>query len=135
MGSSSAPLAPEEPRLGLPRAGHACARYDPNKPCTNPNASSAAWQVLEKARQAKLLGSSLEARVLLWVEDARLAEALRAWDARPNAADPLRFMFIVSQARRPFFPLPCAAANSSLCEFGKFGRQFVAMLPAGALVV
>lgn len=54
-------------------------------------------QVLEKARQAKLLGSSLEARVLLYVEDEHLRSSLQSWNQQPNTADPLRFMFIVSQ--------------------------------------
>ena len=54
-------------------------------------------QVLEKARQAKLLGSSLEARVLLYVSDKYLRESLQSWNQQPNNADPLRFMFIVSQ--------------------------------------
>lgn len=53
--------------------------------------------MLEKARQAKLLGSSLEARVLLYVEDEQLRSNLRSWNQQPNTADPLRFMFIVSQ--------------------------------------
>ena len=54
-------------------------------------------QVLEKARQAKLLGSSLEAKVKLYVEDNALREFLQSWNQQPNNADPLRFMFIVSQ--------------------------------------
>lgn len=55
-------------------------------------------QVLEKARQAKMIGSSLEAKVYLYVEDDSLREALKVWNQQPNTADPLRFMFIVSQA-------------------------------------
>ena len=54
-------------------------------------------QVLEKARQAKVLGSSLEAKVLLYVSDSTLRDSLQSWNQQPNNADPLRFMFIVSQ--------------------------------------
>ena len=53
--------------------------------------------MLEKARQAKVLGSSLEARVLLHADDEALKASLEAWNQQPNTADPLRFMFIVSQ--------------------------------------
>lgn len=59
--------------------------------------TSSVWQVLEKARQEKVLGSSLEAKVLLYVEDESLRASLKAWNQQPNTADPLRFMFIVSQ--------------------------------------
>ena len=44
-----------------------------------------------------MLGSSLEAKVLLYVEDEALRASLRSWNQQPNTADPLRFMFIVSQ--------------------------------------
>ena len=57
--------------------------------------------MLEQARQAKLLGSSLEAKVALWAEDAELRENLRRWDGQMNSADPLAVIFIVSEV--PFF--------------------------------
>ena len=60
-------------------------------------------QVLEKARQAKVLGSSLEAKVLLHVEDESLRASLKDWNQQPNTADPLRFMFIVSQVGSLYF--------------------------------
>lgn len=53
--------------------------------------------MLEKARQSKVLGSSLEGKVLLHVDDPSLSKNLKAWNQQPNTADPLRFMFIVSQ--------------------------------------
>ncbi len=56
-------------------------------------------QVLEKARIAKLLGSALEARVLLHVADGELRSRLAALDASDNGADPLRYAFIVSEVR------------------------------------
>jgi hypothetical protein len=57
-------------------------------------------QVLEKARAAKFLGASLEAKVLLHVGDAALRELLVRHDSQPNGADPLRYGLIVSQVRQ-----------------------------------
>ncbi|EIE27214.1 isoleucyl-tRNA synthetase [Coccomyxa subellipsoidea C-169] len=54
--------------------------------------------VLERARQDGFLGASLEAKVLLHVADADLAASLRSLQGAGNAADPLRYAFIVSQA-------------------------------------
>lgn len=54
--------------------------------------------VLEKARVGKALGASLEAKVLLHVGDEALRRRLAALQAAGNGADPLRFLFIVSQA-------------------------------------
>lgn len=54
--------------------------------------------VLEKARVGKVLGASLEAKVLLHVGDDALARRLAALQAAGNSADPLRYLFIVSQA-------------------------------------
>ena len=53
--------------------------------------------MVEEARRNKLVGASLEARVLLHIEQAHLAESLSTWNALPNGADPLRYTFIVSQ--------------------------------------
>lgn len=55
--------------------------------------------VLEKARVGKLLGASLEAKVLLHVADDSLTRRLAALQAAGNGADPLRYLFIVSQAQ------------------------------------
>ena len=84
-------------------------------------------QVLEKARQAKLLGSSLEAKVLLYVSDTSLRKSLQSWNQQPNNADPLRFMFIVSQVS----PLSsfrvheacCCMGGSSHCLLTHTGRK------------
>ena len=55
--------------------------------------------VLEQARSQKLLGSALEAKILLHVADAAAADSLRKLDAAANGADPLRYAFITSQAQ------------------------------------
>ena len=54
--------------------------------------------VLEQARNQKLLGSALEAKVLLHVADQGLADKLQQLNDAPNGADPLRYAFITSQA-------------------------------------
>lgn len=54
-------------------------------------------QVIEEARRRRLVGASLEARVLLHVEQPYLAEQLQHLNSLPNGADPLRYTFIVSQ--------------------------------------
>ena len=56
-------------------------------------------QALEKARTGRLIGSALEAKVLLHVADPAVRGRLAELDAAPNGADPLRYAFIVSQAR------------------------------------
>jgi isoleucyl-tRNA synthetase len=55
--------------------------------------------VLEQARNQKLLGSALEAKVLLHVADAAAADSLRTLNSAANGADPLRYAFITSQAQ------------------------------------
>ncbi|KAK9805259.1 hypothetical protein WJX72_009336 [[Myrmecia] bisecta] len=55
--------------------------------------------VAEEARREKFLGGALEARLLLHVEDADLRQRIAALDSQQNGADPLRYLFIVSQAR------------------------------------
>lgn len=55
--------------------------------------------VLEQARSQKLLGSALEAKILLHVADAAAADSLRKLDSAANGADPLRYAFITSQAQ------------------------------------
>lgn len=54
--------------------------------------------LLEKGRADKALGASLEARVLLHVENPELRRQLQLLQAADNAQDPLRYAFIVSQA-------------------------------------
>lgn len=53
--------------------------------------------VLEKARTAKLIGSSLEAAVVIHVADASIAQWLQQSNAAANGADELRYTLIVSQ--------------------------------------
>ena len=59
-------------------------------------------KVLEKARAEKEIGSSLEAKVLLYVPDARLRQTLAALNpsdslASRNGVDELRYLFLTSQ--------------------------------------
>lgn len=76
--------------------------------------------MLEEARRNKLMGSSLEARVRLSVEQPALAESLVRWNALPNGCDPLRYNFIVSQVRSQTTVLQCWAAccrpSSCACD-------------------
>ena len=89
-----------------------------------------ALQVLEKARQDRFLGSSLEANVLLYVQDESLREALKTWNRQPNTADPLRFMFIVSQVGYSDSNVPTPKNHLSVCShingslIGLFGLSF-----------
>ncbi|GAB4814888.1 hypothetical protein N2152v2_001934 [Parachlorella kessleri] len=53
---------------------------------------------LERARTDKLLGSALEAKVLVHVSSPELRSQLEALQAADNGQDPLRYAFIVSQA-------------------------------------
>jgi isoleucyl-tRNA synthetase len=55
-------------------------------------------QVLEQARTAKMIGSSLEAKLLLYVEDAGLRSTLEQMNtATGNQVDELRYLFLTSQ--------------------------------------
>lgn len=56
-------------------------------------------KVLELARNGKLIGSSLEAKVYLCTEDAAMAAKLREMCAAENEADTLQRIFITSQVR------------------------------------
>ncbi len=54
--------------------------------------------VLEQACNKKLLGSVLQAKVLLHVADASAVDSLRKLNAAADGADSLRYAFITSQA-------------------------------------
>ena len=54
-------------------------------------------QAVEQARRGKLVGASLEARVLLWLSDEGLRDAVSGVNAAHNGIDPLRYLFITSQ--------------------------------------
>ncbi len=56
-------------------------------------------QVMEAARKGKLIGASLDARVLLHVEDAAMRQQLEEMNRSTNGADELRYIFITSQVR------------------------------------
>jgi isoleucyl-tRNA synthetase len=55
-------------------------------------------KVLEQARVDKQIGSSLEAKVLLYVTDEQLRDAVRTLEIDTNGIDELRYLFITSQA-------------------------------------
>nr|WP_242046888.1 isoleucine--tRNA ligase [Fischerella sp. FACHB-380] len=55
-------------------------------------------KVLEQARVEKMIGSSLEAKILLYISDAELLSAIRSLNAsNSNGVDELRYLFITSQ--------------------------------------
>lgn len=60
-------------------------------------------KVLEVARTGKLIGSSLEAKVYLFTDDASLASRLREMCTAKHDADTLQRIFIISQVSRIFF--------------------------------
>ncbi|NJM71908.1 MAG: isoleucine--tRNA ligase [Scytonema sp. RU_4_4] len=54
-------------------------------------------KVLEEARVKKMIGSSLEAKVLLSVADEQLRSSVKSLNASQNGVDELRYLFITSQ--------------------------------------
>ncbi|KOP24780.1 isoleucyl-tRNA synthase [Hapalosiphon sp. MRB220] len=55
-------------------------------------------KVLEQARVEKMIGSSLEAKILLYINDAQLLSAIKSLEAgNSNSVDELRYLFITSQ--------------------------------------
>ncbi len=55
-------------------------------------------KVLEQARVEKMIGSSLEAKILLYITDAQLLSAVKSLEAgNSNGVDELRYLFITSQ--------------------------------------
>jgi isoleucyl-tRNA synthetase len=54
-------------------------------------------KVLEEARVNKMIGSSLEAKVLLYVADDQLRSSVKALNDSQNGIDELRYLFITSQ--------------------------------------
>lgn len=54
-------------------------------------------KVLEEARVNKMIGSSLEAKVLLYIADEQLRSSIKALNASQNGIDELRYLFITSQ--------------------------------------
>ncbi|PSC70632.1 isoleucine-tRNA ligase [Micractinium conductrix] len=80
-------------------------------------------QLLEKARADKALGASLEAKVKVHVANQALRGRLQALQAAPNGMDPLRYLFIVSQAELADSPAGAAegAAYSASAELDEGG--------------
>ncbi|MEC4815812.1 MAG: isoleucine--tRNA ligase [Scytonema sp. PMC 1069.18] len=54
-------------------------------------------KVLEEARIDKMIGSSLEAKVLLYVADESLRSTVKSLNATQNGIDELRYLFLTSQ--------------------------------------
>ncbi len=55
-------------------------------------------KVLEQARVEKMIGSSLEAKILLYISDAQLLSAIKSLETEnSNSVDELRYLFITSQ--------------------------------------
>jgi isoleucyl-tRNA synthetase len=55
-------------------------------------------KVLEQARVEKMIGSSLEAKILLYISDAELLSAIKSLNTgNSNGVDELRYLFITSQ--------------------------------------
>ncbi|MBW4597064.1 MAG: isoleucine--tRNA ligase [Brasilonema angustatum HA4187-MV1] len=54
-------------------------------------------KVLEEARVKKMIGSSLEAKVLLYVANEQLRSTVKSLNASQNGIDELRYLFITSQ--------------------------------------
>jgi isoleucyl-tRNA synthetase len=56
-------------------------------------------KVLEQTRVEKMIGSSLEAKILLYISDAELLSAIKSLNAsnHSNGVDELRYLFITSQ--------------------------------------
>jgi len=69
---------------------------------------------LEKARMARAIGASLEARVKVHVSDPAIAAQLAKLAAASNGADELRYLFIVSQAE-----LVADVAAAKACPFSE----------------
>ena len=64
-------------------------------------------RAFEVARSASLIGATLEAKLLLHVEEPGLAAALKTWDTQSgNGVDELRFLFIASQVEPRPQPSP-----------------------------
>jgi isoleucyl-tRNA synthetase len=91
-------------------------------------------KLLEAARNAKALGASLEAKVLIHVSDAALATRLAAFADRPGApdgTDELRYILIVSAAQLMPSADAVLAAAASAGEGAAFSVA-AAPLPGGA---
>lgn len=70
---------------------------------------------MERARVEKLVGSSLEAKVMLHVGDADVAAALTALQAAANGVDELQYLFLVSLVRASAGRLCTIAVARSGC--------------------
>ncbi len=69
-------------------------------------------KVLEQARMEKTIGSSLEAKVLLYTSNPELQKLLNKWDVA-NGVDELRYLFITSHVELLDSPTAIAGLNHS----------------------
>jgi isoleucyl-tRNA synthetase len=76
---------------------------------------------LESFRAAKEIGSSLEAKVLLYVSDLELRKKLQSFNPnsidQSNGVDELRYLFLVSQVELVDFSLKEAEQDIKLAQF------------------
>lgn len=69
-------------------------------------------KVMEQGRTAKMIGSSLEAKVLLWTEDTSTQELLNAYLVdSTHGVDELRYLFLASQVELLTSGVPIEQAN------------------------
>ncbi|GAB1539468.1 hypothetical protein NUACC21_21350 [Scytonema sp. NUACC21] len=71
-------------------------------------------KVLEEARVAKMIGSSLEAKVLLYVVDEQLRSCVKSLNDSQNGIDELRYLFLTSQVDLLDSPEPVQGLKYSL---------------------
>lgn len=75
-------------------------------------------QLLEKARVEKSLGSSLESKIYVHVEDSALQSALESLQATDNGQDQLRYILISSSVELVHDPATASAAAYSSARDG-----------------
>lgn len=86
-------------------------------------------QQLEKARVEKALGSSLEARVLVYVEDKVLLNKLKEFQSSTNGQDALRYAFITSEV--DLVEDAASAANALFSSTGTLDGKFKGAFTVG----
>jgi isoleucyl-tRNA synthetase len=77
-------------------------------------------KVLEQARVDKSIGSSLEAKVLLYIADESLRNSLTALEENSNGIDDLRYLFITSQVEL----LPARTKQLEAVKYNSVGENW-----------
>ena len=88
--------------------------------------------VLEKARGARAIGASLDARVTLAVSDPSLRAQLAKLNAAANGVDELRYLFIVSQVCGAMGG--CGSGGRGVCGLANSGGEDVSVEAGGGTV-